>query len=328
MEAQRTSCSEEFLPTGRSLLTRLKNWDDQEGWREFFETYWRLIYSVARKAGFNDAEAQDLVQETILAVARKVRDFHYDPALGSFKSWLLLNVRSRIADQLRRRQARIQTVAPGAGDGPRTALMERVPDPAAELLALYARRWEQEVCYKELKVDMRPTPYPQSHTPLTAIQEIAALILAYAVLVDYRVEAAGVGQVGVLRISFLRTLQLVQGLWQSLELSGDLLNPAQVRLVVHRALRQIAEMAIPKRRARLCPRALRQPVSSRPRVRKNTYRTGSPGYSVGENYASRRRGEPAAVMRDKSNVARDYGLMIPEAYPSDRVPLSTVRREK
>ena len=53
---------DEFLPTRKSLLTRLKNWDDQDGWREFFDTYWKLIYSVGRKAGFTDAEAQDLVQ--------------------------------------------------------------------------------------------------------------------------------------------------------------------------------------------------------------------------------------------------------------------------
>ena len=166
-----------------------------------------------------------------------------------------------------------------------TSLLDWRKHRAAELLALYGRRWEQEVFYKELKVDMRSTPYLQSHTPLTAIQEIVALILAYAVLVDYRVEAAGVGQVGVLRISFLKTLQVVQGLWQFLELSGDLLGPAQARLVVRRALRQIAEMAIPKRRARSCPRALRQPVSSWPRLRKNSYRTGSPEYSVGKIYA-------------------------------------------
>jgi IS4 transposase len=83
-----------------------------------------------------------------------------------------------------------------------TSLLDWHRHPAAELLALYAQRWEQEVFYKELKVDMRSTPCLQSHTPLTAIQEIAALILAYAVLVDYRVEAASVGDVGVLRISF------------------------------------------------------------------------------------------------------------------------------
>ena len=166
-----------------------------------------------------------------------------------------------------------------------TSLLDWRRYPATELLALYARRWEQEIFYKELKVDARSTPCLQSHTPLTALQEIAALILAYAVLVGYRVEAGSVAQVGVLRISFLKTLQAVQGLWRFLELSADLLTPAQVRLVVRRTLRQIADMAIPKRRQRSCPRALRQPVSSWPRLRKNTSRTGALNFRVGEIYA-------------------------------------------
>jgi hypothetical protein len=166
-----------------------------------------------------------------------------------------------------------------------SSLLEWSQHPASELLGLYARRWEQEIFYKELKVDTRSTPCLQSHTPLTAIQEIAALILAYAVLVNYRVEAASVGQVSVLRISFLKTLQVVQGLWQFLEATSDMLTPAQVSLVVRRSLKRIADMAIPKRRARTCPRKLRQPVSSWPRLRKNTYGKGAVDYSVGEIYA-------------------------------------------
>jgi hypothetical protein len=161
-----------------------------------------------------------------------------------------------------------------------TSLLDWRQYPATQLLGLYARRWEQELFYKELKVDMRPTLRLQSHTPLTAMQEIAALILAYAMLVDYRVEAAAVGEVEVLRISFLKTLQVMQGLWQFLAVSADLLTPAQVRLVVRRSLRRIAQMAIPKRRQRSCPRALRQPVSSWPRLRKNTYRKGTANLSV------------------------------------------------
>jgi len=183
--------------------------------------------------------------------------------------------------------ARVQRGAGGAFTTVRlwTSLLDWKRYPAQELLALYGRRWEQEIFYKELKVDMRSTPCLQSHTPLTAMQEIAALILAYAVLVDYRIEAAKVGQVGVLRISFLKTFALVQGLWQFLEVSADLLGPQKVRTVVRRVLRQIADAAIPKRRQRSCPRALRQPVSSWPRLRKNTYQNGPIEYSVGEIYA-------------------------------------------
>jgi len=136
---------EEFLPTRRSLLTRLKNWDDHEGWREFFETYWKLIYSVASKAGLNDAEAQDLVQETIHSVAKKMRHFHYDPAVGSFKAWLLLNVRSRIADHLRRRNCRIQTVAQSSAS-PDLALLENLPEPAANCFeVLWEKEWHQHL---------------------------------------------------------------------------------------------------------------------------------------------------------------------------------------
>ena len=45
----------EFIPTRRSLITRLKNWNDQDGWQRFFDTYWRMIYSVARRSGLSDA---------------------------------------------------------------------------------------------------------------------------------------------------------------------------------------------------------------------------------------------------------------------------------
>jgi len=56
------------------LLSRLKDWRDDASWQEFFDTYWRLIYGVARKAGLSDAEAQDIVQETVFSVVRVLVD--------------------------------------------------------------------------------------------------------------------------------------------------------------------------------------------------------------------------------------------------------------
>src|SRR5208283_5241563 len=103
-----------------------------------------------------------------------------------------------------------------------TSLLDWRQHPAGQLLALYGRRWEQELFYKELKVDMRSTPLLRSHTALRAMQEVATLILAYAVLVDYRVQAGFRDEVGALRISFLKTLHVVQALWQFLELSADM----------------------------------------------------------------------------------------------------------
>ena len=161
-----------------------------------------------------------------------------------------------------------------------TSLLDWKKHPASELLALYAQRWEQESFYRELKVDLRSTPLVQSHTPLTAAQEIAALIMAYAILVEQRMKAAQVGDVPVLRISFLKTLEAVRGLWHFLEITDGLLNERGVRLAVARTMRWIAERALPKRRQRSCQRALRQPVSSWPRLLKNRSVQAAPEYKL------------------------------------------------
>jgi RNA polymerase sigma factor (sigma-70 family) len=94
---------EDFLPTRYSLLSRLQNWEDQESWKDFFNTYWRLIYATALKSGLTEAEAQDVVQETVICVAKDINKFKRNRTLGSFKGWLRNLTCWRIADQLRKR---------------------------------------------------------------------------------------------------------------------------------------------------------------------------------------------------------------------------------
>ncbi len=142
---------DDSLATRASLLSRLRNWEDQAGWREFFDRYWRLIYNVARKAGLADAEAQDIVQETLLSVARKMPGFHYNPALGSFKSWLLLIVRSRITDQWRRRAVRPPLDAgPESEEG--TARLDRIPASGdGNLEQVWQDEWERTLLESALE---------------------------------------------------------------------------------------------------------------------------------------------------------------------------------
>jgi RNA polymerase sigma-70 factor (ECF subfamily) len=127
---------EELLPTRKSLLTRLKDWEDDESWRTFFDTYWKLIYSAAIRAGLKDEEAQEVVQETVINVSKNIKTFKYRPENGSFKSWLLNLTRWRIADQLRRRQRRMVTVTEEeANRVMRTANMRGAePDETSEAL--------------------------------------------------------------------------------------------------------------------------------------------------------------------------------------------------
>ena len=134
----------EFIPTRRSLLSRLKRWDDQESWQDFFNTYWKLIYGVATRTGLSDSEAQDVVQDTMVAVAKQMPHFKYDPALGSFKSWLFLITHRRITDHLRKEYRRVKGDAPTPGNTARTALLERVPDPASmDLDAIWEEEWKR-----------------------------------------------------------------------------------------------------------------------------------------------------------------------------------------
>jgi RNA polymerase sigma factor (sigma-70 family) len=138
--------SPEVNPTRRSLLSRLRNWDDQQSWQEFFDAYWKLIYHVAVKMGLNDAEAQDVVQETVIAVAKKMPEFKYDPAMGSFKNWLLLITRRRITDFLRKQGRRLECVPQPRDPATGTGVMDGVPDPRGmDLEALWEREWEQNI---------------------------------------------------------------------------------------------------------------------------------------------------------------------------------------
>ena len=185
-----------FLPTRNSLLTRLKNWDDQEGWREFFEMYWRLIYSVALKAGFNDAEAQDIVQDTILAVAKKMRGFKYDPEIGSFKSWLLLNVRSRIAEHLRKRNRGAALLTRPAGDET-WANIENLPDPVAmNVESVWDVEWERNLFTAALeRVKAQASAkqflmfdlYALKQTPMRKVTHLLGVNAAQVYMAKYRV---------------------------------------------------------------------------------------------------------------------------------------------
>jgi hypothetical protein len=162
-----------------------------------------------------------------------------------------------------------------------TSLLDARVYPAGELLALYARRWDIEVFTKELKVDLRGgTTVLQSHTLVTAAQEILALVLAMALLSQVRLAAAATGAVAPLRISFGQTLALVRSLWWMVAVGEGILEAAQVRALVARTLEQIAAQCLPPRRARSCARGLRQPVQSWPRLTALTYQNGPTEHEV------------------------------------------------
>jgi RNA polymerase sigma-70 factor (ECF subfamily) len=90
--------------TRPSLLVRLKDARDEVAWREFVEIYEPLLRRLARQRGFQDADAAELTQEVLLAVAGAIERWDPDRRRGSFRGWLSRVARNLMVNVLVRRQ--------------------------------------------------------------------------------------------------------------------------------------------------------------------------------------------------------------------------------
>jgi hypothetical protein len=177
---------------------------------------------------------------------------------------------TRILEWLEVREIRVRVGRPGHRTHELrlwTSLVDVRTAPALELAQLYAQRWEHELYFREVKRQVRKTDLLQSHTVETAAQEIAALILASALLAAERLRAAG-GQLSVLRVSFAKILELgIKPMWRWLDLGHGVLTDQQLNKIMKRGYERMRRYVTPPRRARSCPRAVRQPIQAWPRLR-------------------------------------------------------------
>jgi RNA polymerase sigma-70 factor (ECF subfamily) len=130
----------EIPPTRASLLLRLRDPRDGTAWTEFVDLYTPLVYGYLRKHGLQDADAADLSQEVLSAVAAAVGRLEYDPARGAFRNWLFTVVRRKLSNWRAAQASRTW----GSGD---SALHQRLAThPAPEVLeAQWQAEWEQGV---------------------------------------------------------------------------------------------------------------------------------------------------------------------------------------
>jgi len=152
-----------YEKTRKSLIARLDNWEDQKTWDEFYQTYWRLIYAVAIKAGLRQDEAHDCVQETVLSIAKQSKKKLYDPEQGSFKTWLMNMTRWRINDQFRKRKKDTAMAGGEWEDDRKTAVIDRFEDPKGDLLSrLWDVEWKKNVAdaaLSRVKAQVSPKQY-------------------------------------------------------------------------------------------------------------------------------------------------------------------------
>ncbi len=196
MNAVMTMLSEDSIPTRYSLLSRLQDREDQDSWKDFFDTYWRLIYSFAIKSGLTDAEAQDVVQETVISVARDIHKFKRDRTLGTFKGWLRNLTRWRIADQLRKRD---RSVPAGNNLSISSSGSDDIAGPVnAELEAIWEEDWQAnllEAAMERVKPRVKEEHYQMfdlnvvRQWPASKVAQTLGVNIGRVYLAKYRVMA-------------------------------------------------------------------------------------------------------------------------------------------
>ena len=87
--------------TRSSVLRAVANTENEAAWNRLFDLYAGFVYSIARRKGLNDADADDIVQMVFSDLARNLPSFKYDREKGRFRSYLAALVKWRVIDRLK-----------------------------------------------------------------------------------------------------------------------------------------------------------------------------------------------------------------------------------
>ena len=131
--------------TSLSLLQRARSPGDEWAWRELAELYEPLLRRWMTRYDVGGVDADDLVQETLLFVARRLKGFEHNGRTGAFRCWL----RTALVHRLQRHW-REQRRRPVAGGEVLAALAE-LEDAASGLSRLWDRQHDAHVARRLLE---------------------------------------------------------------------------------------------------------------------------------------------------------------------------------
>ncbi len=149
---------EDAPKTRHSLLLRLRDTQDARAWSEFVAIYEPLVYRLARKRGLQHADALELSQEVLLAVAKSIDRWRCDPACGSFRGWLFRVTRNLMINLLVKQRRHPQAV----GDTDFQRLLAQVADPASEESVVFDLEYRRSVfrwAAERVKAEFRPATW-------------------------------------------------------------------------------------------------------------------------------------------------------------------------
>lgn len=113
--------------------------EQTQAWAEFYERYGPMVRNVARRSGLDDADQNDVVQETFIAFLPALRDGKYDRQLGRLRHYLggiaVNKVRNIVRSPHRRRREAMNDTDGGCD-------LDAVPDDS-RIADLFEDEWRR-----------------------------------------------------------------------------------------------------------------------------------------------------------------------------------------
>ena len=139
--------------TRSSVLKAVADTENEAAWNRLFNLYAGFVFSIARRKGLNDADADDMVQVVFADLARNLPTFKYDREKGRFRSYLTGLVNWRVID-------RLKTLKRDAEQ--KVDFWEHARSTAGEGDAFAEREWQaaaMEEALRRMKPDVKPEHY-------------------------------------------------------------------------------------------------------------------------------------------------------------------------
>ena len=93
----------QFPETRESLIVQIKDPSNRDSWGKFVDLYRPVIHRIALARGLQDADAQDLTQHVLMAVAASIGRWEKSTESTRFRHWLRRVTRNAILNAISRR---------------------------------------------------------------------------------------------------------------------------------------------------------------------------------------------------------------------------------
>ena len=137
------------------LLEQLRDFDNEVAWNKLVEFFRAPLAAFARRMGLVDNDADDLVQETLIAFASAYSEGKYDPEKGRLSDWLF-GISYRQIQNARRKRARRD--APLARRSEDSFPFDELPD-REEATRTWNEEWAKSLlanCLRRVRIEVEP----------------------------------------------------------------------------------------------------------------------------------------------------------------------------